>query len=126
MWIACRRQLNGVAWCTYALDALASHAIEARVRLLSARALVLANRLAASDCMEYLSGLLIGDELRCGLLRDGRPSALVGDEALCDRYASALQLLGVPGVPVIVGAADIGLWHIARRAGLVRTPARAT
>ena len=94
--------------------------------LFSARALVLANRLAASDCMEYLSGLLIGDELRCGLLRDGRPSALVGDEALCDRYASALQLLGVPGVPVIVGAADIGLWHIARRAGLVRTPARAT
>ena len=93
--------------------------------LFSARALVLAKRLAASACMEYLSGVLIGDELRCGLLRDGRPAALVGDPALCERYASALQLLGIPDVQVIVGAADVGLWNIARRAGLVRTLARA-
>lgn len=93
--------------------------------LFSARALVLANRLAASECMEYLSGLIIGDEVRCGLLRNGRPSALVGDAALCERYACALQLLGVPDVLVINGAADVGLWDIARRAGLVRAPARA-
>lgn len=92
--------------------------------LFSARALVLADRLAASACMEYLSGLLIGDELRCGLLRDGRPAALVGDPALCNRYASAFQLLGIPAVQVIHGAADAGLWTIARRAGLVRTLVR--
>ena len=94
--------------------------------LFSARALVLANRLAASACMEYLSGLLIGDELRCGLLRGGRPAALVGDAALCERYASALQMLGIPDVQVIHDAADAGLWTIARRAGLVRTLARTT
>ncbi|CAN5898846.1 2-dehydro-3-deoxygalactonokinase [soil metagenome] len=94
--------------------------------LFSARALVLANRLAANACMEYLSGLLIGDELRCGLLRDGRPAALVGDGALCERYASALQLLGISDVQVMVGAADAGLWSIACRAGLVRTLARVT
>lgn len=93
--------------------------------LFSARALMLANRLAASTCMEYLSGLLIGDELRSGLLRDGLPDALVGDATLCARYASALQLLGISHVQVIVGAADAGLWNIARRAGLVRTVAPA-
>ena len=93
--------------------------------LFSARALVLTNRLADSACMEYLSGLIIGDELRCGLMSYGRPAALVGDGALCARYASALQLLGMPDVQVIVGAADGGLWSIACRAGLVRTLARA-
>lgn len=94
--------------------------------LFSPRALVLANRLAASAGLEYLSGLLIGDELRCGLMRGGRPAALVGDEALCARYVVALRLLGIPDVPVIVGAADAGLWSIALLAGLVRPMARVT
>jgi 2-dehydro-3-deoxygalactonokinase len=94
--------------------------------LFSARALVLANRLAASECMEYLSGLLTGDELRCGLVRDGRPAALVGGGALCGRYASALQLLGISDVQLIVDAANSGLWNTGYRAGLVRTLARAT
>lgn len=87
--------------------------------LFSARALVLANRLAASESLDFLSGLLIGDELRCGLMRGGRPDALVGDATLCARYGAAFRVLGLDDIPVVVGAADAGLWNIARRAGLI-------
>ena len=87
--------------------------------LFSARALVLAERLAADASLEYLSGLLIGDELRCGLAGGRRPAALIGDASLCGRYAAALQLVGIDDVPVIGGAAERGLWSIALRAGLV-------
>ena len=94
--------------------------------LFSARALVLAKRLPANASLDYLSGLLIGDELRCGLMRAGRPAALVGDATLCARYADAFRVLGIPDVPVITDAANAGLWTIARRAGLTSHLARAT
>jgi 2-dehydro-3-deoxygalactonokinase len=87
--------------------------------LFSARALVLAGRLAPEASADYLSGLLIGDELRCALAAGEAPRALVGDAALCRRYAAALRLFDVDAPPVIDGAAPAGLWHIARRAGLV-------
>jgi 2-dehydro-3-deoxygalactonokinase len=89
--------------------------------LFSARALVLAGRVPPQASMEYLSGLLIGEELRCGLSganRADRP-ALIGEPALCGRYHAALRLWGVEGALVIEGAAPGGLWHIAQRAGLV-------
>jgi 2-dehydro-3-deoxygalactonokinase len=94
--------------------------------LFSARALVVTDRLAGDASLQYLSGLLIGDELRCGLIDDGPPAALVGDAALCDRYRAALALLGVHDVPVIEGAAPAGLWTIARRAGLVAAVGQAS
>jgi 2-dehydro-3-deoxygalactonokinase len=87
--------------------------------LFSARALVLTGRLEAEASLEYLSGLLIGDELRCGLGEGGPPRALIGDPLLCARYVSALTLLGVGAVPVIEQSAPAGLWSIARRAGLI-------
>jgi 2-dehydro-3-deoxygalactonokinase len=89
--------------------------------LFSARALVLAGRLAAGSSLEYLSGLLIGDELRCALPAgsDGAPLALVGDAALCRRYVAALTVFGVAGIPVVDGAAPAGLWRIAQLADLV-------
>ena len=86
--------------------------------IFSARALVLTERLAAAASLAYLSGLLIGDELRCGLSSDRRPDALVGDATLCARYTVALALFGVDDVLVIDAAAQRGLWSIARRAGL--------
>lgn len=89
--------------------------------LFSARALVVAKQLDDNASLEYLSGLLIGDELRCGLMGGVRPAALVGDPALCARYVAALRLLDIPDVPVILGAAEAGLWSIARLAGLTRS-----
>lgn len=86
--------------------------------LFSARALVLTQRLAAGSSLEYLSGLLIGDELRCGLIDGARPDALIGDATLCSRYRAALSLFDVHDVPIIDGAAHAGLFSIATRAGL--------
>jgi 2-dehydro-3-deoxygalactonokinase len=94
--------------------------------LFTARALVLTDRLAGDASLHYLSGLLIGDELRCGLLDDGSPAALVGDAALCERYRTALTLLGIHDVPIIERAASLGLWTIACRAGLVAPIGKAT
>ena len=99
--------------------------------LFSARTLVLAGRLAPEASLDYLSGLLIGEELRVGETGGGggggrrRPSALIGDAALCRRYAAALRLLEVAEPPVLEGMAPAGLWSIARRAGLLPSSAPA-
>ncbi|MEO5816095.1 MAG: 2-dehydro-3-deoxygalactonokinase [Gemmatimonadaceae bacterium] len=88
--------------------------------LFSARALVLTKRLAAGSSLEYLSGLLIGDEVRCSLADGIRPDALIGDATLCNRYRVALSLFDIHDVPVVDGAAHAGLFSIAMRAGLTR------
>jgi 2-dehydro-3-deoxygalactonokinase len=86
--------------------------------LFSARSLVLTQRLPAGSSLEYLSGLLIGEELRCGLMTGVHPDALIGDATLCNRYRVALSLFDVHDIPVIDGAAHAGLFSIAKRAGL--------
>ena len=77
---------------------------------------VLVGDLPAESSLEFLSGLLIGDELRAGLAAGQRPAALIGDLALCARYASALELLGIDGVLALDDAAPAGLWAIAQHA----------
>jgi 2-dehydro-3-deoxygalactonokinase len=85
--------------------------------------------LAPADSLDYLSGLLIGEELRCavasGGLSDGRPLALVGDARLCRRYQQALDRFGFAAVPIVAGAAAAGLWRIAATAGLVHEGGKA-
>jgi 2-dehydro-3-deoxygalactonokinase len=92
--------------------------------LFSARTLVLGGQLAAADSLEYLSGLLVGEELRCALAAspDAEPGqrVLVGEAALCARYQRALALFGVPSRAAPDAAAIAGLWQIASRAGLLR------
>lgn len=90
-------------------------------RLFSARSLVLFDRLAPADIADYLSGLLIGEEVRSGLAAHpevGRIT-LIGRGDLADRYRAALDLFGVEVAQAPVGMARIGLLHVARRAGLV-------
>ena len=86
--------------------------------LFSARSLVLTGGLAPELSLDYLSGLLIGEELRCGLgdARDGL--ALVGDAALCERYRRALAAFGVTDVDVLGDTAAAGLWRVAEAAGM--------
>ena len=86
--------------------------------LFSARTLVLSGQLPASDSLDYLSGLLIGDELRCALPGDGRALALIGERALCDRYRLAIAEFGIAEAPTVEGATEAGLWQIAAAAGL--------
>jgi 2-dehydro-3-deoxygalactonokinase len=89
--------------------------------LFSARAQVLGGRLAPEASLAYLSGLLIGDEVRSGLAGGARPQALIGEASLCERYLAALALFGVEAVPVIGDAAPAGLWAIAQHASLAGT-----
>ena len=87
--------------------------------LFSARSMVLARRVEAEASLEYLSGLLIGDEIRSGLAGGGRPTGLAGDAVLCARYEAAFRLFGETRLTVYEDAAARGLWEIARRAGLL-------
>ena len=84
--------------------------------LFAARASVLVGDLPAESSLEFLSGLLIGDELRAGLAAGQTPAALIGDPALCARYVAAFEQLGVGRVPILIDAAPAGLWSIAQHA----------
>lgn len=89
--------------------------------LFSTRSRLLAGEITASATLDYLSGLLIGDELRSVLATRNRvpPLRLIGDDALCDRYRAALARFEIDDVAVVVNAAQRGLWHIAESAGLL-------
>ncbi|WP_232480686.1 2-dehydro-3-deoxygalactonokinase [Roseomonas sp. KE2513] len=86
--------------------------------LFSARSLVLTGGLPREASLDYLSGLLIGDELRAGLHEMRDSLALVGDPALCERYRQALAIFGVTAVELLGDTAAAGLWRIAEAAGL--------
>jgi 2-dehydro-3-deoxygalactonokinase len=88
--------------------------------LFSARSRVLVGEMPADVSLEYLSGVLIGGELRSALADERKPAALVGERSLCARYGNALAAFGVTKVPVIEDAAPAGIWAIAVAAGLCR------
>ena len=93
--------------------------------LFGTRTLALFGDLAPAASAEYLSGLLIGNEIREGgawaarFGLAGDRAFLVGAPALNARYAHAFALAGVTAVAGPADAAARGLWHIARHAGLV-------
>ncbi len=93
--------------------------------LFGTRTLALFGDLAPAAAADYLSGLLIGSELRAGRAWatrqgvEGDRATLVGAPALCARYASAFAQAGATAIAGPDDAAARGLWHIARSAGLV-------
>jgi 2-dehydro-3-deoxygalactonokinase len=94
--------------------------------LFGTRTLALMGDLAPEATGDYLSGLLIGDEVRAGRAWaaqqgvDDASAMLVGEPALCTRYAKAFGNAGVRAVAGPPDAAARGLWEIARSAGIVR------
>ncbi|MDA1201716.1 MAG: 2-dehydro-3-deoxygalactonokinase [Planctomycetota bacterium] len=87
-------------------------------RLFSARSLMLTGSLAEADTLEYLSGLLVGEEIRCATAAAGGtlslPAiAIAGEAALCDRYVRACRACGISGVRLLGETAPAGLWMIA-------------
>ncbi|MFD6139661.1 2-dehydro-3-deoxygalactonokinase [Promicromonospora sp. NPDC060271] len=95
--------------------------------LFTARPLALAGRLDPAEIADYVSGLLVGSEVR-HMLR-GTPAgvvALCGPPATEHRYRFALERGGAFVRTVGEDAAARGLWDIAVAAGLaVRPPASA-
>ncbi|MFM8494822.1 MAG: 2-dehydro-3-deoxygalactonokinase [Planctomycetia bacterium] len=90
-------------------------------KLFTTRSLFLCGDLAAADSLDYLSGLLVGEELRSVLATLGGacpPCVLVGDPALCSRYRIALGAFGVHDVRSLDETGPAGLWQIAIAAGL--------
>ena len=94
-------------------------------QLFAVRTLGLTRRLPGNVLADYLSGLLIGHELVAGLAasrtaRDaGAPLVLVGDAALCQRYARALKAFDVAVHTRLENTAPRGLWEFARAAGVL-------
>jgi 2-dehydro-3-deoxygalactonokinase len=61
----------------------------------SVRTLALFDRVPAASLASYLSGLVIGEELRCRPLEGIGSVVLIGTPALTERFARALALCGV-------------------------------
>jgi 2-dehydro-3-deoxygalactonokinase len=91
-------------------------------KLFLTRSLVLQGTLHATESLDFLSGMLIGEELRSalGAIPDGAP-ALIGDAALCERYRRAFAHFGLADVRCFDGVAAAGLWSIAMLAGMLPT-----
>lgn len=89
-------------------------------RLFGARTLGLFGRLAPEDAPSYLSGLLIGDEVRAaGRGLAGSTVTVIGDPVLCERYREVLAGGRIGARIAPPDAARSGLWRIAVEAGLV-------
>lgn len=88
----------------------------------SARTLFLSGELAPADIPDYLSGILIGDEIR-HMVRVFTPGdagvCLCGGDGIVRRYAAGLRALGIPARVVGEDAAVAGLFQLAVDAGLV-------
>ncbi|MGA0587792.1 2-dehydro-3-deoxygalactonokinase [Dyella sp. KRB-257] len=95
-------------------------------RLFSARALMLDGMLAPASVPDYLSGLLLGEELRAqiasGRFRIDAPIQLIGDAALCARYREAAAHFDLSFAQPWVDVVADGLWQLAVAAGLVAEP----
>ena len=93
-------------------------------RLFSARTLGLFDEVPGTGIADYLSGLLLGCELREAFGCAGRPAVeagvlIVGGAALAARYRTALDLAEVRSDVHAGEAAAKGQWVIARSAGLI-------
>jgi 2-dehydro-3-deoxygalactonokinase len=98
-------------------------------RLFTARSLFLTGALTAPQTLDYLSGLLVGEEIRsvvAGLGDTDSPAivhcpsiALLGDPTLCNRYRLALSQFGIDDVQALNETGPLGLWRIGEAAGLV-------
>lgn len=88
-------------------------------QLFAVRTLGLFKRLPPEQLPDYLSGLLIGHEI-AHELKASRPErlALVGDPALCERYALALGRFGIEAPLQLDNTAPAGLWRLAQTMGL--------
>ena len=93
--------------------------------LFGARTLALTGELSPVDVPDWLSGLLIGREVRNARVWaqrqgcDGARVRLVGADALLARYAAAMAQAGMAVDRAPSDAAALGLWRIAQHASLL-------
>jgi 2-dehydro-3-deoxygalactonokinase len=95
-------------------------------QLFATRTLGLTRRLPPEALAHYLSGLLIGHELRSGLallaeMPAGTPLLLIGDPSLCRRYSRGLAAFGTTPAAQLGNTAPRGLFQFAAAARLLPT-----
>jgi 2-dehydro-3-deoxygalactonokinase len=89
-------------------------------RLFGVRTLSLFDALSTHEAPSYLSGLLIGGEVRAALRHRAGPAVtLIGDATLCERYREVIAGAGATSHTARTDAARLGLWRIAVEAGIV-------
>lgn len=92
-------------------------------QLFAVRTLGLMEQLPASGLADYMSGLLIGHELRAGLAwraaqgLSAAPLVLIGEPALCARYEQGLSAFACKPDLLLDNTAPAGLWRLAQSAG---------
>lgn len=120
------RLMAPAAWSAEAFDQGVAEARDGALedRLFRVRTAGLMGRFAADALPDYLSGLLIGAEIKAGLARfalAGAPASIpvIGSAALTRRYAAALAAFGRSAIQLPGDAVFGGLLAIARAAGLI-------
>jgi 2-dehydro-3-deoxygalactonokinase len=120
----------GGAWMPAAFDDGVRLGLQQHAHLLhtlfAARTAGLTDQRAGNELPDFLSGMLIGAEVASA--RDGSHATaavtLLGDGALCDRYARALGLAGITVQRAAREATTRGQWRVAVAAGLTAAKAR--
>jgi 2-dehydro-3-deoxygalactonokinase len=87
-----------------------------------ARTRVLTGELPGSATRGYLSGVLIGHEIRSDLPDPGVPLYISGDEMLSELYLRALQLVGIAGHRAAPDLAASGLFRLRQAIDKDRMP----
>ena len=95
-------------------------------RLFGVRTRGLFGEITPAAAPSFLSGLLIGAEIwgarESGRIGDGATAAiLIGDAALCQRYAEVLRMAGIESRLADADVTPRGLWRLARAAGMIAT-----
>ncbi len=105
----------------YAMNNRANHAGLLQ-QLFSARTLALFDRMPEEALHAYLSGLLIGSEIRGTLELFGREDdvTIIAEPALAARYQQALGFAGVSSFIASENVTPTGLFRIASAAGLLK------
>jgi len=88
-----------------------------------ARTLALFDRMPRHELSSYLSGLLIGEELRTQSLRAAGEVVLIGSPTLTQRYALALRATGVSTRSLGAEATWAGLHALSRHLDAATPPA---
>ncbi|MGO2032005.1 2-dehydro-3-deoxygalactonokinase [Glutamicibacter ardleyensis] len=118
-----------VCWNAFECGVQVSHSSDGAADLMltafSARTLVLTGRLQQTEVSDYLSGLMIGAEIRSVIgAWDGTvlpPLTICGNKELSTRYKRALKIFGITEVRELQGTAPRGVWAVACALGLLQT-----
>lgn len=86
----------------------------------STRTLDLFGQVESGRLHDYLSGLVIGEELRAQDLAVETPVVLIGADALTRRYRLGLARFGIEAQALGAQASWAGLWTLARQLGLAK------